>query len=234
MEYPHYNHVEGWLEVGALRFTDYYANTFLQGSGYDTLEIGVHHGKYFLCLEKLTPPANRCIAIDVFDDQHLNVDLSGKGSLETFVHNVNTYAANPNRVEPIKADSFDIDPSTLGRAKYGLVSVDGGHTEQHTINDLTIAQELMAPNGLVILDDILNQDWTGVISGACQFFSSVAANRMVPFAIGFNKLFCCHFSSREAVQAKILSDRRNLRRIKMRANKTTELVGHPVVSLRPI
>jgi len=77
----------------------------------------------------------------------------------------------------------------LGRHQFGLISTEGGHTATHTINDLQIGQELLGPNGMLILDDILNQDWLGDVLGATSFFSSPLARRLVPFAIGFNKLF---------------------------------------------
>src|SRR5689334_11579564 len=49
-------------------------------------EIGVHHGKLFI-LMRLAAPEDRCFAIDVFDDQHLNVDHSGAGDRAKFLSN---------------------------------------------------------------------------------------------------------------------------------------------------
>jgi len=46
MDFPHLANVEGWLVPQALAFTHYFAEHFL-GDEFDSLEIGVHHGKYF-------------------------------------------------------------------------------------------------------------------------------------------------------------------------------------------
>ena len=73
--FPHRQHVFGWLDLEAAFFTCAYAAEFLgEGLVFNSLEIGVHHGKYFLVLEQLTPPDGDCWAVDVFSRQDLNVD----------------------------------------------------------------------------------------------------------------------------------------------------------------
>jgi hypothetical protein len=42
------------------------------------------------------------------------------------------------------------------------------------------------------LDDILNQHWLGVLEGAVKFLLSEPT--LIPFAIGYNKLFLCKLS----------------------------------------
>lgn len=232
-EFPHYSHVEGWLLIEPLVFTSYFVDRFLANSLFDSLEIGVHHGKFLIGIENLTPAKARCIAVDLFSRQDLNIDRSGEGNLKAFMRNCEKFAAHPKRVIAMEGDSFNLDPQVLGRGKFGIVSIDGGHTERHTINDLSIAQELVAPNGLVILDDILNQDWMGVLSGACAFFGSAHARRLSPFAVGFNKLFCCHYSMRERVRQTIAADAKLLAEIGVVSAKTTEFMGNQIVSLHP-
>ncbi len=233
-EFPHFQHVEGWLHIEALLFTSYFADRFLAGTQFDSLEIGVHHGKYLIGIENLTPPEGRCLAVDVFSRQDLNIDRSGSGSLEVFTANCEKFAVNPSRVIAMEEDSLSLDSGALGRGKFGIVSIDGGHTETHTVSDLRIAQELVADKGIVILDDILNQEWMGVISGACSFFSGPLATRLTPFAAGFGKLFCCHFSIRSKVQQAIAADQKVLRKIGIAPLKLTEFVGRKIVVLNPV
>lgn len=230
-EFSHYANVHGWLQMSALLFTSYFVNKFLFNKDFESLEIGVHHGKYFIGIENLTPLNCRAVAIDVFDSQSLNIDNSGCGNYEAFSNNVKEFCLNPSRVNAISMDSLDIDPFVLGVNRFGIISIDGGHTERHTVSDLAKAELLMSPDGIVILDDILNQDWTGVVSGACNYFAS-QNGRLVPFAVGFNKLFCCHFSRVNHIKEILSSDRDELAKIKIKINKTTTFVGHEIFSLK--
>jgi hypothetical protein len=232
LAFPHWRHVFGWLDLEAALFTCAYAEEFLgDGLVFNSLEIGVHHGKYFLVLEQLTPPGGDCWAVDLFSRQDLNVDQSGHGNQQIFLQHVADFAKDPQRVKSLELDSLDLDPRRLGSNQFGLISIDGGHTATHTINDLQVGQELLAPKGMLMLDDILNQDWLGVISGATSFFSSPLARRLAPFAIGFNKLFCCHFSHADAVLARLEADPSFLARFNLGIRKRTLFCGFPVLSL---
>lgn len=230
-EFPHLPHVEGWLHAEALTFASYFVDRFLADIPFDSIEIGVHHGKFLIGIENLTPEKGRCIAVDVFSQQDLNIDKSGSGSLRAFTANCKKFAVHPKRVIAMEEDSFNLDGHALGRGRFGIVSIDGGHTEQHTVSDLTVAQDLVSNRGIVILDDIFNQDWMGVLSGACAFFSSPLATRLSPFAVGFNKLFCCHFSMRQKIQQALAADVKTLRKIGIAPSKFTEFVGNRIVSL---
>lgn len=90
--YPYLEHVQGWLHPRSLAFTAFYAKRFLAGRQYSSLEIGVHHGKYFIGIENLTPPEQEAFAVDVFSSQHLNLDGSGRGDLEIFQDNLRKFA----------------------------------------------------------------------------------------------------------------------------------------------
>ena len=90
----------------------------------------------------------------------------------------------------------------------------------------------MSPEGIVILDDILNQGWTGVVTGACEFFSSNLSEKLVPFAIGFNKLFCCHFTQSHKLVQQTIGNKETLSSIGISLDKITEFAGHQIVSLR--
>lgn len=232
--FTHLPEVQGWLQAHALHFTSYYADKFLKNKSFDSLEIGVHHGKYFIGIENLTPINNRALAIDVFDSQTLNIDKSGCGNYEIFMENVSKFCINPSRVTPMSIDSLDINPYELGCGKFGIISIDGGHTERHTVSDLVKAELLMSSESIVILDDILNQDWTGVVSGACNYFGSNKNGRLVPFAIGFNKLFCCHFSRAQEVKKALNADRELIADFKVKISKATTFAGHDIYSLKGI
>ena len=234
VDFPHFAHVHGWLLPRALHMTSYLASNFVEPEAFNSIEIGVHHGKFFLGLENVTPKGGRALAFDVFSQQDLNIDNSGMGNKGVFIEHVNKYAAHPERVEIFEQDSMDIDVASVGKSSFGLISIDGGHTKQHTINDLTISQNLVTSQGIVILDDILNQDWTGVISGAISFFSSPMAYRIVPFAIGFNKLFICHFSYADILKKKLFDDEEILKSFGVKPFKMTTFCDTEIVSLKGV
>jgi peptide chain release factor 2 len=75
------------------------STTFLcQGTnayGLLSAEIGVHHGRLFIPMALARRPGERALAIDVFEDQHLNVDHSGKGDRARFEENVARTGAAP-------------------------------------------------------------------------------------------------------------------------------------------
>lgn len=82
--------------------------------------------------------------------------------------------------------------SKIGRGALRFISIDGGHTAEHTISDLILSNILINNEGIVILDDILNYHWTGVIEGAFRFLEKKPT--LVPFGIGHNKLYLCKLS----------------------------------------
>lgn len=223
--------IEGWLDLSAFIFAEYYRDVFLRDQVFDCLEIGVHHGKFFIGIENITPVTSRAVAIDLFSMQDRNIDFSGYGNLKVFLTNVSNFALEKRRVIYLEQDSLDLIPSELGFGRFGIISIDGGHTEQHTLNDLMKAQDLITPTGLIALDDILNQDWLGVVCGATKFFSSPVANRITPFAVGFNKLFCCHFSHANTVKRFILEDSRQLNYRGIEVKKISNFCGNDILSL---
>jgi hypothetical protein len=230
--YPYFPFVEGWLNPNALKFTEYLVKQFV-GENFSSLEIGVHHGKFFLGIENLTPSSGRCVAIDIFENQSLNIDGSGKGDKEIFAQHVTKWANAPERVSILSSDSIDLHPNALGINTFGIISIDGGHTRNHTFNDLRIAQELLTPNGIIVLDDINNQDWCGVVTGALDFFNSPISTRVRPIAIGFNKLYISHFSVSETVKNAIQKDSEVLHQFDISAFKSTPFGSHEILSLHP-
>jgi hypothetical protein len=194
-----FGHIEGWLGPRvwqSLEFIQRHHDRLKIVA--DIAEIGVHHGQLFFMMASLSRPEERCIAIDLFDDQEKNLDKSGKGSLAKFEGHLNMHFSHlAARVHVLTADSMSFTPSTaraqISRRGVRLFSVDGGHTVEHVVNDLCIAQELLVPSGVVLLDDFLGPHWPSVTEG-CFSYMSTANRRLAPFLIFQNKLFLTTFS----------------------------------------
>ncbi len=187
-------------------------------------EIGVHHGKFYMMLNAVIEPPHSSYAVDLFDAQHLNIDKSGKGSLFAFTENLRRYDRyNGKNTEIIQGDSTDAKLNLTARLGLGVarfVSIDGGHTAEHTLNDLKIAEQVVANEGVVIVDDILNYHWLGVIEGTLSYLNTRPT--LVPFAIGQNKLFLAKLSYAAFYYSvcKILPY----------YTKTVTLIGHPIAA----
>lgn len=189
--------VAGWVEpaIWPLVAAFHVLQTELKVAG-PALEIGVHHGKFLLGLEQLIDQGETVIGIDIFGDQHLNVDASGSGDQAAFDANVAKFAAHPSRVLAWSADSLTLDAAAVLRAASGrrfrLISIDGGHTAEHTQSDLRLVEQVLAPGGLVFLDDYYNADWPGVHEGFIRYLGT--APPLVPLASYANKMILCSLS----------------------------------------
>lgn len=152
-------------------------------------EFGVHHGKLFILLYLLGSENELAVAIDLFAQQHLNVDRSGAGDLERFKRNLLRHA-DTSRLVVHEGDSTQLTAEKLlqlGCGSFRLISIDGGHTAEITAHDLATAEGALAQGGIVILDDCFNEQWPGVSEGVHRYFSQPRS--IVPFGIGAGKTF---------------------------------------------
>jgi Methyltransferase domain len=185
--------VHGWLEAfsaEAIRFLAELQND--RGIEGAVGEIGVHHGKLFLILYLSLHRGQRALALDVFGLQQLNVDSSGHGDKDRFLRNVTDHAGSAAHIVLIEDSSLSVTSARLLEAcgRFRMLSIDGGHTEECTINDLRLAEEVLAPEGLAILDDVFNEHWPDVGTGLARHLLS-GRHHLVPFLITPNKVFLC-------------------------------------------
>jgi hypothetical protein len=189
-----YGHVEGWLGDRMWQIIDV-IGTLLDANDVhgNIVEFGVHHGLFLFLLEVLRKDDEVCFAVDVFDDQHLNVDSSGHGSLAVFLAHIETLMASQRRFfKIVQRDTMSFSTAEVvdlfGKNGVKFFSVDAGHTIQHAFNDLTLVQEVLVPGGIVALDDYMSVHWPGVTEGFYRFMYS-QNRRLRPFLYFQNKLF---------------------------------------------
>ncbi len=155
-------------------------------------EIGIHMGRSFIPLLLTLANGEKGVAIDLFSQQHLNVDHSGggEGDAAKFMRNVSAAGGRADDVKIIESSSLELTASRI--LNFGPVrffSIDGGHTAQITCNDLELAEQCLGDRGVAMLDDCFNQDWPGVVTGYGGFRPTASGGRLVPFAITPNKVF---------------------------------------------
>jgi len=222
-----YEQVEGWLEPETLdvlrALADRQAQIGVDGS---VVEIGVHHGRLFIGLQLAVPAGTPAVAIDVFGDQQSNIDSSGQGDLRKFEANVRRWS-DWSSVVVKEADSQTLkgaDVVQLGGCPARLFSVDGGHTAEIVAIDLATAEEALAPGGIIVLDDVFNDEWPGVVVGTLDHLNR--GSSLVPFCVGFNKTYLTT-SGEHADQYRAVLRDHYARAWRVR-HKTTDFNGHPV------
>lgn len=184
-----HDRVEGWLHHHAAdAICDLLNHQSVCGISGGLLEIGVHHGRLLIFLALSARRGEPIVGIDIFEDQHLNIDFSGYGSRGIVAKNLAEYAPGCSVVLR-KADSTTLTSAPLidEFGQFRAISIDGGHTAEITLSDLKLAERICCDAGLVILDDILNSHWPGVIEGYARY--ALSACELVPVCIGENKLF---------------------------------------------
>jgi len=191
--------VQGWTSDKLFDTVGIMADCGINRKG-GVAEIGVHHGKLYILLNQVVGENEyhmpyTSYAIDVFDMQHLNIDKSGLGNKSIFMQNLADYDKwNGDNTHIMQMDSMSLT-NQIPDASLRFISIDGGHTVEHTINDLKIAERLIANEGVIILDDIMGVYWCGVTEGYIKY--SMTYPTIVPFAMGHNKLYLCKLSHYE-------------------------------------
>ena len=206
------NSIDGWLDpTTALAIIELlWLQEGHQVPG-NLAEIGVYRGKSFLALAAGSRPEETLFAIDPFDAITTDAAAAaidnayGTGNRELFEANLRAFFPMA-RVDLIARSSAELrgNEAEFGLAGLRFLSIDGGHTRALTFNDLQIADACLAEGGTACLDDVLNAEWTGVLSGLFDFLRTQPG--LVPFALLPNKLFLC----RPSWQARYRSGLRSL------------------------
>jgi hypothetical protein len=186
-------------------------------------EIGVYIGRLFILLKLLARPHEKAIAIDVFEDQHLNVDQSGRGDRIAFLTNLERWASTRD-VELIQRSSLEVSPEEI-IAKVGkcrLISVDAGHTEECAFNDLNLAEAVATDQGIILLDDFFHASWPGVCTGTIRYLFDDKTT-MRPFAISPNKVYLARQAFHHKYQSELRLSQENF------FEKNSRMFGHEVM-----
>jgi SAM-dependent methyltransferase len=227
--------VEGWLIDDAAYLTStlmrLQTKTGVTGS---IFEIGVFAGKYLSLLYHLSADKrDRVLGLDTFE-------WYPKAKVET---KFATLFGKPARLTLQTGDSTKATPgdllSILG-SPARFISVDGAHTSAAVLHDLNLAERLLAPGGIVAIDDFLNPRAIGVSEGAYRYFLTREGRGLIPFAFCANKLFAAapadaaRFSKQTfqfADKNPTLSMSAEFKRLLSQGRHWVELelLGHPVL-----
>lgn len=217
--------VNGWLaDFSALFIAELADHLDHEGIHGPSAEIGTHHGRLFVLLHLLNG-RGRDLVIDVFEDQHLNSDGSGKGDKDILFHNLQAAGGDTARVHVLQRSSLEVRPEDILEAvgEPRLFSIDGGHSIECAGNDLRLADATLAADGMVVLDDFFNEFWPEVAMGTMAFCTD-PATRLRPFAVSPGKLYLCR-PDRQAFMHEAIKSRFSRRYI----DKEARMFGVPVL-----
>lgn len=226
----HNKSIDGWLADEAVTLAVLTASAQREKnlSG-PAVEIGVHHGKFFILLHELLNNQDISMAIDLFSEQSSNLDKSGCGNLAQFKRHLNRVSINPSRVIIKEADSTTLSGKKLveelGGAHPMLFSVDGGHTLEVAYHDIRTAFESVGLGGAIILDDYFNHGWPEVSEALNRVSCEVD---VFPFAVGGNKVFLTNDPDMHQIYIRFLSEA-----LKSTRTKTSRFLGSEIIILEP-
>jgi hypothetical protein len=170
-----------------LLFASYNQLIAMHGIRGPTLEIGVHHGASAIGIAALRAPGASFIAIDLFEElQASNLSRSGQGDRAIFVTNMARVHGDISFLKVIASPSSRVTPTQLGRG-FSFSHIDGGHSDDETYSDLALCTEIVAPGGLIGLDDYFNPSFPGVSEGTVRFMKE-QPDKLRPLAVGYNKV----------------------------------------------
>lgn len=181
--------IGGWMDASALALIAALSRAQLdQGMRGAVGEIGVHEGLSFIAAALSADVSEQLFVCDVFEQQDLNVDKSGRGDLAIFESNLGKCGLTIRDVTLSVGSSTSIPRDYFllqGIKPFRYFSIDGGHTHETTASDLRLAARVLMPGGVVALDDIKNDGWPGVRSALFEFLASKAEPALAPFAMNY-------------------------------------------------
>jgi hypothetical protein len=177
----HVKRIPGWLEdYAALRtmnLLDWQGQQSIKGA---LFEIGVFAGRHLsLMLRSAIQQNDRIFGLDTFQwvsQEQVREYLAPIDGRTEFIDGMST--------------SFTASEilSILGE-KPRFISIDGSHECEDVFWDLSIAEQIIAPKGVISADDFLNPLTMGVNEAINKFF--MTPRNLSPFAYTSNKLFLC-------------------------------------------
>ncbi len=190
--------VEGWVEPDMWRAIEVCGDILDEAGVHGPIaEFGVHHGLFLFLIDALRDDDEAVThAIGIWDDPTLKSVTPGpgwdrmqEGSWAQFKRNVRDFC--PREIWVRTEDTFNLFAQDL-RSAFGaglkFLSIDAGHTPANVINDLALAEEVLAPGGIIALDDYLNPYWEGVTDGFYRYMMH-HNRRLRSFMFFRNKLF---------------------------------------------
>ena len=132
-------------------------------------EIGTFEGRFFIALAHALASDETALGIDLFDWPNPEV-------LDRFYANCGKHGVPEARRITWKADSRTLKANELleklGGKRVRLFHIDGEHSRHALSRDLVLATAVMAPEGLIVLDDMLHPGYPTLMVAVQQYLEA--------------------------------------------------------------
>jgi predicted O-methyltransferase YrrM len=131
-------------------------------------EIGPFEGRFFIALAHALAPGEVALGIDLFDWPNPEV-------IDRFEANCAKHGVPPERRITWKADSRTMAPEALlaklGGQRPRFIHIDGEHSRAALTRDLELATAVMAPGGIIVLDDMLHPGYPTLMVAVHEYLA---------------------------------------------------------------
>ncbi len=123
----------------------------------DVLEIGTYEGRSALHLASRIRPGETLHLCDPYDN------------FPAAAARVQEHCQG--HVHAMHGFSFQIGPADIADGSVRFAYLDGEHGRNAILNDMAVADRVLRPEGIAILDDFLNPEFMGVTIGAIEWMT---------------------------------------------------------------
>jgi predicted O-methyltransferase YrrM len=131
-------------------------------------EIGPFEGRFFIALAHALAPGERALGIDLFDWPNPQV-------MDRFEANCAKHGVPAERRITWKADSRSMAPQELLAKLEGerprFIHIDGEHSRSALTRDLELATAVLAPGGVLVLDDMLHPGYPTLMVAVHEYLA---------------------------------------------------------------
>jgi predicted O-methyltransferase YrrM len=147
------------------------------GARGDILEIGTYHGKSAALLGTHLRAGERLVLVDIFDQLEPHAIAPFKDSTDFIVTaSSKLKTALPNY--------------SARRGSFRFIHIDASHGYDETIEELSMADELLGPGGIIAMDDFTNLDYSQNIAAIFRYLYT-AHTDLVMLMVTDEKAYLC-------------------------------------------
>jgi predicted O-methyltransferase YrrM len=131
-------------------------------------EIGPFEGRFFIALAHALESGETALGIDLFDWPNPEV-------MQRFEANCAKHGVPPERRITWQADSRSMAPEALlarlGGERVRFFHIDGEHSRAALTKDLELATAVLAPGGVIVLDDMLHPGYPTLMVAVHEYLA---------------------------------------------------------------
>ncbi|MGI5352744.1 class I SAM-dependent methyltransferase [Streptomyces sp. CA-250714] len=188
-----FDEVPGWFYRTDLILFDWFLSRQrdLELRG-DLLEMGAYMGKSAVLMGAyLDTPGERFTVCDLFDSDAAPDEANGREmrhSYSTLTRRAfeANYLSFHDELPRILQAPTTVVPGEVEDGSCRFVHVDASHLYEHVHGDIAAARDVLAPDGLVVLDDYRSDHTPGV---ACATWQAVLESGLRPVCVSSNKFY---------------------------------------------